>query len=124
MAGTLAAVALGAVFLFSAVTKLAAPAQWRAQSANLLAVPGVAVTLPYVEAALGALLVAGWQRTVVAAAAAVVLVAFTVLLVVRFSQGRRPPCACFGALSARPIGWGHVLRNAVFIALAVVAVAA
>jgi hypothetical protein len=48
------------------------------------------------------------------------LVAFTALLMVRLLQGRRPPCACFGALSSKPIGWGNVARNAVFLALAAV----
>ena len=28
------------------------------------------------------------------------------------AQGRRPPCACFGALTTKPIGWGNVVRNA------------
>jgi hypothetical protein len=47
------------------------------------------------------------------------LLAFTVVLVVRLCQGRRPPCACFGALTTKPIGWGNVLRNAAFLAIAV-----
>ena len=47
-----------------------------------------------------------------------------VALVLRLAQGRRPPCACFGAWSATPIGWGHVARNAVFAAFAAVAIAA
>ena len=45
-----------------------------------------------------------WPRAVAALVAAVVLCAFTALIVVRLAQGRRPVCACFGALSARPIG--------------------
>jgi hypothetical protein len=36
-------------------------------------------------------------------------------------DGRHPPCACFGALSRRPIGWGSVVRNLVLLALAVTA---
>jgi hypothetical protein len=35
--------------------------------------------------------------------------------------GRRPECACFGAWSAKPIGVGHVVRNGVLLALAVLA---
>jgi hypothetical protein len=56
----------------------------------------------------------------VAAVAAGLLVAFTALLAVRLLQGRRPPCACFGTLSSKPIGWANVARNAVFLALAAV----
>ncbi len=115
-----ASIVLGAVFVVSGVTKIAAPSQWRAQSADL-GVPGaLATVLPFLELAVGALLVAQLARTLAATVAAVLLVAFTVLLVVRLSQGRRPPCACFGALTTKPIGWGNVVRNAIFLVLAVV----
>ena len=73
---------------------------------------------------LGALLVVQWQRRICAAVALGLLLAFTALLVVRISQGRRPPCACFGSFSAKPIGWTHVARNVAFMAVAVVAFAA
>ncbi|MGZ6987202.1 MAG: MauE/DoxX family redox-associated membrane protein, partial [Ilumatobacteraceae bacterium] len=50
--------------------------------------------------------------------AAALLVSFTTLLVLRMAQGRRPPCACFGAWTAKPIGWRNVVRNAVLLGLA------
>lgn len=116
-----ASVLLGAVFIVSGVTKVAAPRQWRAQSADL-GVPGfVAAVVPFVELAVGAMLVAQLARRVAAVAAGVMLLGFTALLVVRLSQGRRPPCACFGALSTKPIGWTNVARNLAFLGLAVVA---
>jgi uncharacterized membrane protein YphA (DoxX/SURF4 family) len=116
----IASVILGAVFIVSGVTKLAATQQWRAQAADL-GVPGLVVGgLPYAELGLGALLVAQIARRPVAIVAGVVLMAFTSLLVVRLSQGRRPPCACFGGLSSKPISWTSVARNALFIALAAV----
>ena len=60
--------------------------------------PGLVVDgLPFAELGIGALLVAQIARRPVAIVAGVVLLAFTTLLVVRLSQGRRPPCACFGA---------------------------
>ena len=115
--GALAAVVLGAVFLVSAVAKLARPAQWRSQAAGM-GVPGwLAAPVPFVEAVLGALLVAQVQREVVAWLAVALLVAFTGLLALRLAQGRRPPCACFGSLSTKPIGPGHLVRNACFVAL-------
>ena len=123
-ASVIAAVLIGVVFLVSAVTKLASPNVWRTQAADL-GVPGaVVVALPIVEAVLGALLVVQWQRRICAAVALGLLLAFTALLVVRISQGRRPPCACFGSFSAKPIGWTHVARNVAFMAVAVVAFAA
>jgi hypothetical protein len=58
----------------------------------------------------------------VALAAAALLMVFTAVLVMRLLEGRRVPCACFGARSAKPIGIGSVIRNLVLIALALVAV--
>ncbi len=78
--------------------------------------------VPVIELVIGALLVAQLGRRLVALCAALLLVAFTALLVVRLRQGRRPPCACFGALSTKPIGWGNVVRNAGFLVLALVIV--
>ena len=52
------------------------------------------------------------------------LVGFTGLIGLRLSQGRRPPCACFGGRTARPIGPLTILRNLGFLALAAVAIAA
>jgi uncharacterized membrane protein YphA (DoxX/SURF4 family) len=111
---------LGAVFVLSAILKFAASQQWRVQSADLGVPAFVAGGLPFVELGVGAMLVAQIARRPVAVVAAALLVAFTTLLVVRLLQGRHPPCACFGALSTNPIGWGDVVRNAGFILLAAV----
>ncbi|MEY2416930.1 MAG: hypothetical protein QOH53_2264 [Ilumatobacteraceae bacterium] len=116
----IASVVLGAVFIVSGVTKTAALEQWRADATGLGASGLIVSVLPYAELAIGALLVAQIARRPVAVAAGVMLTAFTALLVVRLSQGRRPPCACFGGLSSKPIGWTNVARNAGFIALAAV----
>ena len=115
-----ASVVLGAVFVVSGITKFAARQQWRAQAAELGVHGFAADGLPLAELAIGALLVAQIARRPVAIAAGVLLVAFTTLLVVRISQGKRPPCACFGALSSTPISWANVVRNAGFIVLAAV----
>lgn len=113
-----ASVVLGLVFLVAGVTKVAAPLQWSAQSVDLGVPALVGRVVPYSELAVGALLVAQVARRPVAVIAAAMLVAFTALLIVRLLQGRRPPCACFGGLTARPIGWANVARNAIFLALA------
>lgn len=112
-------VVLGLVFIFAAMAKVSSPRQWQAQAADLGVPRAVAIVVPFVEAVVGALLVTQLARHVVAIVAAAMLLAFTALLVVRLLQGRRPPCACFGALTARPIGWSNVVRNACFFALAV-----
>ena len=115
-----ASVVLGAVFVVSAVSKISGPQQWRAQSVGLGVPRFVAAVVPFMELVVGALLVAQIARRVVAGVAVALLVGFTALLVVRLGQGRRPPCACFGAWSAKPIGWGNIARNAAFLALALV----
>ncbi len=117
-----ASLLLGAVFLLSGILKMSVPGQWLAQSAELGVPRAVAVAVPFVESVVGALLVAQFERRVVALVAAGLLVGFTILLVLRLAQGRRPPCACFGALSTQPIGWRNVVRNGVLLALAAVVV--
>jgi hypothetical protein len=46
------------------------------------------------------------------------------LLLVRLDDGVRPPCACFGAWSARPVSWWSVGRNVALGVLALVAMQA
>jgi uncharacterized membrane protein YphA (DoxX/SURF4 family) len=114
----IASAALGVVFLLSGILKIASPQQWRSQSAGLGVPRSIAAVVPFAELVVGALLVTQIARRPVALAAAAMLVDFTTLLVLRLAQGRRPPCACFGAWSTKPIGWGNVVRNAALLALA------
>ena len=115
-----ASVVLGVTFLVAGVLKISAPRQWRSQSADLGVPTVVASVVPLAEVIVGALLVAQIARRPVAIVAALMLLAFNALLVVRLARGQRPPCACFGALSSKPIGWSNVVRNDVFFVLAVV----
>jgi hypothetical protein len=119
--GTIALITLGVVFVVAAIAKFAGWESWRSQSAGMGVAWPIASVVPMAELLIGALAVATVARVAVATAAVVVLVMFTALLVVRLRQGRRPPCACFGALQPKPIGWGHVARNLTFIALGLVA---
>lgn len=119
--GIAAAAVIAGVLLLAGVQKVARPADWRTQSAGLGVPAIVATTVPFVEIALGAALIVQWQRHALSWVAAALFATFTGLLAVRLAQGQRPPCACFGALSSRPIGAGHLARNLVFIAIAVAA---
>ena len=94
---------------------------WIAQGRELGAPPAVLPIVPWIEIVIGALLIAQLATAAVAIVALVVLQLFTLLLIVNLGRGHRPPCACFGAWSAKPLGWGHVARNAVFMVLAVLA---
>jgi len=116
-----AAVLVAAVLLVAGVSKLAKPLGWRTESAGMGVPSWLAAPVPYVEITLGAMLLAQVQRPLMAWCAVALFAAFTVLLVVRLAQGKRPPCACFGSLSPSPIGPLHVARNVVFIALAIAA---
>jgi uncharacterized membrane protein YphA (DoxX/SURF4 family) len=116
-----AAIILGLAFLVAGVSKLAAGRRWPAMAAEMGVPARVAIAVPWLELALGGTLVARLAMPVPAVAAIVVLAAFTVVIVRRLAAGDRPPCACFGAWSARPLGRGHVARNAALIALAVAA---
>ena len=61
------------------------------------------------------------MATAVSIVALLVLQLFTLLIVFNLGRGRRPVCACFGSWSSRPLGWSHVVRNVVFMLVAVLA---
>lgn len=120
---TIASLLVGAVFVVAGGSKLAAGDAWPAQARELGA-PSVTISaVPWVELCVGAALVAGLARPFAAVTALVLLVAFTGLIGLRLTQGKRPACACFGAWSATPIGPMHLVRNGVLMVLAVVALA-
>lgn len=116
-----ASIVVGAAFLVAGGSKLAAGPAWPAQAAGLGAPAVVVPVLPWIELAVGAALVLRLARPIPAIAAIVLLVAFSGLIALRLSQGRRPACACFGAWSAEPIGPIHLVRNAGLLASAVLA---
>ena len=120
LAGRLAAVVLGIVLLVAGIAKRA-DRGWPRDAAALGTPPWAIPVLPWFEILLGAVLVSGLARPAAAALAGLVLLGFTGLLVLNLSRGRRPPCACFGASSRRPIGPGSLVRNLVLLALAVIA---
>jgi uncharacterized membrane protein YphA (DoxX/SURF4 family) len=120
-AGLGASILLGLVFVVSGGAKIAAGPAWPQQARALGAPHAVVAVLPWLEIVLGAVLVTQLAPIPAAAIALVVLAAFTALIARRLSEGKHPPCACFGAWSAKPLGRGHVIRNVGFMALGVVA---
>ncbi len=116
--GLVASIVLGALFLLAGASKVALGDAWVAQAGELGTPRWIATVVPWVELVVGALLVSQVAPVAVAVAAIVLLVAFTALIVAQLARGRRPPCACFGTWSARPIGPRHVLRNAAMVGLA------
>lgn len=121
MVGAVASIVLGLVFLVAGGSKIAAGQDWPVQAVGLGAPRWVIPFVPWVEIVVGAALVVQVARRPAVLVALAILLAFTTLLAVRLSEGKRPPCACFGAWSAKPLGPGHLARNAALIAVAGVA---
>ncbi|MEO6570170.1 MAG: MauE/DoxX family redox-associated membrane protein [Ilumatobacteraceae bacterium] len=120
----MAAVLLGAAFVVAGASKLAAGAAWPAQALGLGVSMPIARIVPIVELIIGASLVVQLARPWPAIAALTLLAMFTALIGLRLSQGRHPPCACFGAWSAEPIGAVHLARNGALAALGLLALLA
>jgi hypothetical protein len=112
----------GAMFVFSGGAKLADQHDWLRQSADLGVDRCLASIVPWYEIVLGALLVSGAVRPWPAIIAVLTLLVFTVFIVRRILDGTRPPCACFGRASTRPLGPRHIARNSVLLVIAVLGV--
>ncbi len=116
---TISSLILGCVMCVAGATKIAMGKRWPVEAESMGAPRIVVPAVPWVEIVSGALLIAQWKREVIALVVASLLVAFSALIVRNLIVGNRPRCACFGTWSARPLGWGHVLRNAGLITLAI-----
>lgn len=121
--GALAAVALGLVFLWSGIAKIASRDAWQVagtpfSTGNVGADRLVRTALPWLEVVVGALLILRLVPIPAAIVAILMLVAFTAALVRVLAAGQRPPCMCFGAVRAKPVSWVSVVRNAGLIVLA------
>ncbi len=124
MIGTVARIALGALFLASGALKLRDPS-WpgaaRAMGAPRLTVPLIVPA----EIVLGAGLAAGIAEPWPAWLALGLLATFSAALarMLRRPREERPACACFGRWSAKPVGAGSLLRNCALAVLAIAALA-
>ncbi len=122
MLGVIASVILGGVMCVAGGSKIAMGGRWPVEAATLGAPKFVAPIVPWIEIALGALLIVQLKPEVVGTLSVALLVAFTLLIIRQLQKGKRPVCACFGSWSSKPLSWNHVARNAGFIALAVITI--
>jgi len=116
-----ASIALGLVMCAAGATKVRMGRAWIEQGRAMGAPATVLPIVPWVEIVIGALLIAQIATAAVSIVALLVLQLFTLLIVFNLGRGRRPVCACFGSWSSRPLGWSHVVRNVVFMLVAVLA---
>ena len=117
----LAAIGIGAMFVVSGVYKLADGPAWPQQAADMGVSRPLALAVPWYELVLGAALITSLFSPWAEFVAVVTLLVFTLVIVRRLLDGSRPPCACFGSRSKRPLGRRHVIRNLALLAVALVA---
>jgi uncharacterized membrane protein YphA (DoxX/SURF4 family) len=122
VAGIVAGAFVGLALIWAGVLKLVEGPAWLKQAADMDVARPIALAVPYVEIVVGVPLAVHVFAPWPAVAALGLLASYTVLIVRRIADGSRPPCACFGSKSKRPLGAYHVVRNLGLIALAVVAV--
>ena len=77
--------------------------------------------IPFLEVALGSLLLAGLATRAAALAVLALVVAFSAAVARALLRGERVDCGCFGAAAARQVGPGTLLRNVVLATLAALA---
>ncbi len=121
--------ATASVFLISSAGKMAGGNRFAEFVASVGAVrvarPSlsrpVATAVVVCEAAVCLSLAAPWHlaRLVGSAGAVLLLTAFCIAIIKAVRSGAETSCRCFGSASL-PLGWHHVLRNAVLIAFAVI----
>jgi len=122
----IARVSLAGVFTVAGVGKLLdLPGSRRTMAAfglppKLAARAGT--VLPFVELAVAAALILEPTARWGGVAALGLLLVFVGGITNSLARGRTPDCNCFGQLSAKPIGYRTLLRNAALAALAVVVV--
>lgn len=116
--------ALGIIFLYAAWTKLSEPWELFAMGIDsyqvlpLKYVELVARTLPWIEAAIGVLLIAGVFLRTATVATVVLLGVFFSLMVRAYAKGMQINCGCFG--TGDPISWKTLLRDGSMLAAALV----
>ncbi|HEX3549465.1 MAG TPA: MauE/DoxX family redox-associated membrane protein, partial [Candidatus Elarobacter sp.] len=117
-------VVLGAIFLVAGLAKMGHFAEFAQQIAAFRLLPReviapAALLMPFVEVAIGALLIAGLFTRTVACIAAVLLLAFDLAIASAVMRGLQLSCGCFGPNDTTVTTWGEVARDGVFVLLAV-----
>ncbi len=111
------AVVVGVVVVWAGASKLVAGSSWSDGVASAGVPSWILYPLPLLEVIIGALTAVRSWVPVIPLVLAGLLMAFTGWMLVAIRKDDVPICACFGSTSKKPIGWRHVVRNTVLIAL-------
>ena len=112
------AVVVGGVVVWAGASKLVVGSSWSDGVASAGVPRWILSPLPLLEVVIGALTAVRFWVPVIPLVLTGLLLAFTTWIVVAIRSDDVPTCACFGSASKKPIGWRHVARNSVLIALA------
>ncbi len=118
--------AVALIFLASATAKLATPGSAQAAFDSLrvpraLNRPWLVKAFPVLEIALAAALFGPWPPVQVAAAAVATALMLVFLILVLGARKDGAACHCFGAASTRPVTTATMVRNVLFLLLALAA---
>jgi uncharacterized membrane protein YphA (DoxX/SURF4 family) len=113
---------LAGVFCYSGIVKLQSPLQFAAALAGYQLFPTGTILpltryLPWLELALAALLLIGWQLRFFAAATTALLSLFIIIMGITYVRGINADCGCFGF--GEPISLLTLARDALFLIPAV-----
>lgn len=117
-------VAIGGILVVAGAGKVGHAAEFAAQIAGFRLLPQaiigpMAVELPFIEIAVGALLIAGLFTRFAAWTAVAMLAAFDGAIASAVVRGMTVSCGCFGPNDKTVTTWAEVARDAVFVLLAV-----
>jgi len=111
-------VILAVVFIYSGYVKVEAPLQFAVAITGYQIVPDnlafpIARYFPWVEIALGVIILIGWKIRWSSLAAAALMIFFIVLLSITLFRGIETNCGCFGF--GDPITWKTIVRDGSFL---------
>ena len=118
----LARIFTGGIFIYAGYAKLAQPPflfEMAVDSYQLLpawAVLLVAHSLPWMELALGVVLLSGWKLRYFSTFASLLLGFFVTLMAISFSRGEEATCGCFGG--GEPVSGWTLTRDSMMLLVA------
>lgn len=112
----IARIVLGGIFILAAVGKIADPALFAKEIANYQILPTIfvnlsAITLPWIELAIGFFLIAGVRLKANSFGAGFLLAVFVVAVAIAMMKGLNINCGCYSQAAYQEVGIKKVLEN-------------